>query len=123
MMVLKESRKRVQGERGATAFEDVALLPLILVVVLAGWQILVVGVSDVMLGRAAATAAREYAVTGSLASATEKARSGIPSPFNDITVRGGSTMNVSLKVPGSLTGVWGVMDVVETSKSVTEEPR
>lgn len=120
--VAERPRTAIPGQRGAVALEDLGMLPIVLVVVLAGWQILVVGVSDVMLGRAASAASREYAVTGSLAMATDTARAGVPAPFNDVTVSGDSTINVKLRVPGSLTGVWGVMDVVEMSKNVVEEP-
>ncbi|MEA5635722.1 MAG: hypothetical protein R5N81_05905 [Cutibacterium granulosum] len=112
-----------RDDRGSVALEDIGILPIILLVVLAGWQMMVLGISDVMGGRAAAAAAREYAVTGSLSSATAKARQALPAPFNNITVSGGESITVRLRVPGSLTGVWGVMDVVETSKNVVEEPR
>lgn len=123
MTLLRDLGWRFRDERGAATLEDLGMLPIMLLVVLAGWQILVVGVSDVMLGRAASAASREYAVTGSLALATDTARAGVPAPFNDVTVSGDSTINVKLRVPGSLTGVWGVMDVVETSKNVVEESR
>lgn len=121
MSVTRGSRWR--DDAGGVALEDVGILPIILLVVLAGWQMLVVGISDVMVGRAAAAASREYALSGSLDSATDKARGALPRPFDDVSVSGGSSITVRLKVPGSLTGVWGVMDVVEASKSVVEEPR
>ena len=112
-----------RDDAGGVALEDVGILPIVLLVVLAGWQMLVVGVSDVMVGRAAGAASREYSVSGSLTSATNKARGALPRPFDDVSVSGGSSITVKLRVPGSLTGVWGAMHVVEASKSVVEEPR
>lgn len=113
----------LRGDRGSAAFEDVGILPIIVLVVAAGWQMLVVGISDVLAGRAASAASREYAISGSLPSATDKARQALPTPFNVVNVAGGSSITVTLRVPGSLTGAWGVLDVVEASKSVVEEPR
>ena len=44
--VAERPRTAIPGQRGAVALEDLGMLPIVLVVVLAGWQILVVGVSE-----------------------------------------------------------------------------
>ena len=46
MTLLRDLGRRFRDERGAVALEDLGMLPIVLVVVLAGWQILVVGVSE-----------------------------------------------------------------------------
>ncbi|GIL35657.1 response regulator [Phycicoccus sp. DTK01] len=93
-------RRRREG--GQVALENVVLLPLILFIALAAWQVVTIGLTFVMSGNASRVAAREYSVTGSQASAQAAARDRSPWAFDDLTVSvDGDRVTVRMQIPAS----------------------
>ncbi|QKE85410.1 AAA family ATPase [Arthrobacter sp. NEB 688] len=93
---------RRRREAGQVALENVVLLPLILFIALAAWQVVTIGLTFVMSGNASRVAAREYSVTGSQASAQAAARERSPWAFDDLTVSvDGDRVTVRMHIPAS----------------------
>ena len=93
---------RRRREAGQVALENVVLLPLILFIALAAWQVVAIGLTFVMSGNASRVAAREYSVTGSQSSAQAAARDRSPWAFDDLTVSvSGDEVTVRMQIPAA----------------------
>jgi pilus assembly protein CpaE len=122
---------RLSGERGQTVVEFTAALPILALLVVALWQIGLIGFTYVIAGHAAREGARELAVDPSETPADmppyrQAARDDLPSPWRQhahIFKDGEVTVKVTLRVPLVLPGVdapWRVKSQADTS--VESEP-
>jgi len=97
---------RLGGERGQTTVELMGLMPILLLIVLALWQVAITGYTVVLAGHAAREGASELAVSPSDRGADPPYRSAaerdLPSgwrPGAEISKPGPVSVRVSLKVP------------------------
>ncbi|MGL4176577.1 MAG: AAA family ATPase [Dermatophilaceae bacterium] len=91
---------RRRRERGQIALENVVLLPMILFIGLAAWQVVAIGLTFIMAGNASRVAAREYSVTGSQSRAQQLARESSPWAFDDLVVSAsGDSVTVRMQIP------------------------
>ncbi|MBR7742632.1 AAA family ATPase [Phycicoccus sp. BSK3Z-2] len=92
-------RRRIR-ERGQLSLENVVMLPFALLIALAAWQVVVIGLTFVMSGNAAAAAAREYSVSGNRSAAEAEARRSTPMGFDDLGVSvSGNDVTVRMRIP------------------------
>lgn len=113
---------RRRREKGQVALENVVLLPLILFISLAAWQVLTIGLTFVMSGNASRVAAREYSITGSAAKAEAAAKERSPWAFDDLSVSAGSgTVTVRMKIPASGPANLKFPQELSSTRSVVDE--
>jgi pilus assembly protein CpaE len=116
---------RLGGERGQSSAEFMGLLPIILIVFFAMWQIALTGFTYVAAGHAAREGARQLAVdssdTGKNPPYRKAAMEDIPGAWRDdadIRKFGSVTVSVHLKVPLLVPGVrtpWEIGTTADTS--------
>lgn len=102
-------------DRGATALENVGILPLALGLGVLMWHVAVVGLGAAFLGQATTEAAREFAITGSATKAQAAARATLPEAFGKGVVVTGKdgVIRVTLDLPA------GTSFIPQLSSSVT----
>jgi pilus assembly protein CpaE len=121
---------RLGGERGQTTAEFMGLLPIVLVIIVALWQLALIGVTYTLAGHAANEGARQLAVDSSDVGRNppyrKAAREDLPKAWRkdaEIHKRGEVTVSVNLKVPfliPALTLPIGIGTTADTS--VEDEP-
>ncbi|MGL4743592.1 MAG: AAA family ATPase [Dermatophilaceae bacterium] len=117
-------RGRRRRERGQIALENVVLLPMILFVGLAAWQVVTIGLTFVMAGNASRVAAREYSITGSRSQAEQLARDSSPWAFDDLTVATGRrtrTVTVRMQIPAAGPASLGLPQTLTSTREVVGE--
>jgi pilus assembly protein CpaE len=102
-------------DRGATALENVGILPLALGLGVLMWHVAVVGLGAAFLGQATTEAAREFAITGNATKAQAAARATLPEAFGKGVVVTGKdgVIRVTLDLPA------GTSFIPQLSSSVT----
>lgn len=118
-------RARLAGESGQATVETVGVLPLAVLVLVALWQIVLVGTTFVFAGHAARVGARALAVGSPVASA---ATGDLPSAWqHGVTVskspdvQGSQSVNVSVPVPILLPGLMDVGAIHSSARTVIED--
>ena len=126
----RELLARLGGDRGQSSAEFMGMMPILLMVLLAFWQVGLVGYTFVIAGHAAREGARELATDP----ADEKddrpyydtAREDIPKAWRkgaDIKKRADVKVRVSLKVPVVVPGLRSPFEIAsEVATSVEDEP-
>jgi pilus assembly protein CpaE len=117
-------RRRRTDDRGSLALEQMGLLPVFGALAAIVWHVAMVGGAYVVQSNAAAAAAREYAITSSIAQAQDAAEQTVPGPFHDdvrVSARGGE-VTVTVDVPGVVDGVPGIPTEVSSTRRVVSEP-
>ncbi len=111
-------------EAGSVALENVAIIPLAILMAFLAFQIAVYGLAAIWLGQSTSVAAREYGVHGSVAVAAGKARDTVPEPFSSgLGVEGhGSSVTVRMDVPMAVGGLVGLPASLSQSVGVVKEP-
>lgn len=113
---------RRRRERGQLALENVVMLPLILFIALAAWQVVAIGLTFVMSGNASRAAAREYSITGSQSRAEAEARGRSPWAFDDLTVSvSGDKVTVRMRIPAAGPANLGFPQTLTSTRSVVDE--
>lgn len=120
----RKGRRQKAPDRGSITLENLAIFPLVILLLLIGFQIVVIGASALAAGQAAAIAARDFAVSGNVTEATIKAREGTPGPFDDITVQqtGPNTIKVVVPVPAAAPAFLHLPTRITTTRTVVPEP-
>ena len=121
---------RLGGERGQSTVEFMGLLPVVLVIIVALWQIALIGVTYTLAGHAANEGARQLAVdssnTGKNPPYRQAARRDLPKAWRgdaEIHKRGDVTVSVRLKVPFLIPALKLPIDIGTTADtSVEDEP-
>ncbi|MFZ0039831.1 MAG: AAA family ATPase, partial [Solirubrobacteraceae bacterium] len=118
-------RARFAGESGQATVEFTGVLPLAIIVLLAIWQIVLVGTSFVFAGHAARVGARALAVGSPVVAAAEK---DLPAAWQHGAtvskgpdVNGSQTVSVSVPVPVLLPGLLGVGSIHSSARTVIED--
>ncbi len=111
-------------EAGSVALENVAIIPLAILMAFLAFQIAVYGLSAIWLGQSSSVAAREYGVHGNAAKAATKARATVPEPFSSgLGVQGhGQSVTVSMNVPLAVGGLVGMPSSLSQNVGVVREP-
>jgi pilus assembly protein CpaE len=129
---------RLGGERGQTTVEFVGMLPLVLVTVIALWQIALTGYTYVAAGHAAREGARELATDPTDAKkdaklsvadrrkehyneAARKDLTGAWRKHAEIELRGDVTVSVRLRVPIVVPGIGSPLMIGSTADAVLED--
>ena len=101
-----------------------ALLPLYAAIAAVVWHVAMLGSGYVLQSNAAAAAARSYSIDASQSQALAAARETVPSYLaGSIDVAaGGSTVEVTMQIPGVVDGVPGIPSEVTSSRRVVREP-
>ncbi|HWK27479.1 MAG TPA: AAA family ATPase [Solirubrobacter sp.] len=113
---------RLGGERGQSTAEFMGLFPVLLVIVLALWQIALTGFTFVTAGHAARVGARTLAVNDD--DYREVAAKDLPKAWRrhaEIDKRGTVTVSVRLRVPLLIPGVRTPLTVGSTADTVIED--
>ncbi len=121
---------RLGGERGQSTAEFMGLLPIVLVIIVALWQIALIGVTYTLAGHAANEGARQLATdssdTGKNPPYRDAARDDLPKAWRNsakIHKRGDVTVSVRLKVPFLIPALKLPIEIGTTADtSVEDEP-
>ena len=111
-------------EAGSVALENVAIIPLALLLAFLAFQITVYGLAAIWLGQSTSVAAREYGVHGNAVYAVTKARDTVPEPFSSgLAAEGhGSSLTVRMKVPLAAGGLVGLPSSLSQNVGIVKEP-
>ncbi len=116
---------RLAGESGQATVELVGVLPMLVLVLLAVWQIVLVGTTFVFAGHAARAGARALAVGDPVASA---AKADLPGAWQGGAavregqeVKGSQTVYVSVPVPLLLPGLMSLPSIQSSARTVIED--
>jgi pilus assembly protein CpaE len=120
--------QRLSGERGQTTVEFMGLLPILLIIFFALWQIAITGYTYVVAGHAAREGARQLAVLPSNAGADppyrEAAEQDLPPLWRDgadITKPTSVTVRVSLPIPILIPRLHAPIHVTTTADTSVED--
>jgi pilus assembly protein CpaE len=118
----RRSRRRPRpgrGDSGQATIETVGILPIMIFVLLAFWQLGVVGMSLVWSGHAANAAARAVSVGADPDSA---ARQSVPGGLDLTVSTGGDRVTIGVRVPILAPGLGSFPGTITTSRTVVMEP-
>jgi pilus assembly protein CpaE len=117
--------RRVGAERGSITVENVALFPILLLILLMVWQLSLTGLTFVWSGLASGAAAREYSMTTDMKQVKAAAAEKLPGWLaKDMTVQplSGDTVEVSLRVPVIFPGGAAFGTRLSSEHTVVREP-
>lgn len=113
--------RRLARERGSLAIESIGAIPLLALMGLLIWHLTMFGAATVLQSHAAAAATRAAGIGEDPQRAAEDS---LPRPYRDeVEVdQGLRGLEVTMGIPGFVTGFPGLPTTITTSRSVVEEP-
>ena len=120
---LRGMRAKAADQTGQVAVETMGVAGIVALMILAVWQIVLVGYSMSIVTNSARSAARGYAVGERDSEVRARAMKALPAPWReDVRVRREpSAIRVTLKVPLLIPGVAGPIEVSDRKRTVVED--